>query len=85
MRLVTFVHDGQPRLGALVAGAAGELVYDLNRLEARLPADMIAFLEGGQETHRLAEAALASADAGDAWPLAAVTLRAPILRPGKII
>jgi acylpyruvate hydrolase len=89
MKLVTFVEDEQPRqgtrLGALVAGPHGELVYDLNGLDARLPADMLTFLETGPAARQLAEAALASATPAQGLPLAQVTLKAPILRPGKII
>ena len=47
MKLVTFVHNGQTRLGALLATQDGERVFDLQQLEPRLPADMVAFLEAG--------------------------------------
>ncbi len=35
MKLVTFVHEGQYRLGALLSIESHERVYDLNRLEPR--------------------------------------------------
>jgi acylpyruvate hydrolase len=85
MKLVTFVHNGQTRLGALLATQDGEQVFDLQQLEPRLPADMIAFLEGGQAARELAQVALAAARPDQGLDLAAVTLKAPILRPGKII
>jgi acylpyruvate hydrolase len=85
MKLVTFVHNGQTRLGALLATQDGERVFDLQRLEPRLPADMIAFLEAGPAARSLAEAALAAAAPQQGLALSAVTLKSPIPRPGKII
>ena len=81
MRFITFVYDGQTRLGAL----ADEGVYDLNRLDQRLPADMIAFLELGRPGLTLAQAAVAAASPEQGIALTDVTLKAPIPRPGKII
>ena len=85
MKLITFVHQGLTRLGALVVVAGNELVYDLNRLDPRLPGDMLAFLEAGKAAHDLAQQVLATASPDQALKLAAVTLKAPIPRPGKII
>ena len=85
MKLITFVHENRDRLGALVAGADGEHVFDLNRLDPRLPGDMLAFLEAGRPAHNLAQQALAAASPEQALKLADVTLKAPIPRPGKII
>jgi acylpyruvate hydrolase len=85
VKLVTFVHDNSTRLGALKSTPAGEMVIDLNRADSSLPTDMIAFLEGGSRTHALAAKALAVAPASALLPLASVTLKAPILRPGKIM
>jgi len=83
MRLVTFVHQGQARLGAL--NAAGTAVIDLNRAEPRLPAGMIAFLQAGPEARSLAEQVVAAAPAEATLPLSAVQLKAPVPCPGKII
>ena len=85
MKLITFVHQGLTRLGALVVVAGNELIYDLNRLDPRLPGDMLAFLEAGRPAHDLAQQALATASPEQALKLADVTLKAPIPRPGKII
>jgi acylpyruvate hydrolase len=85
MKLITFVHQGLTRLGALVVVAGNELVYDLNRLDPRLPGDMLAFLEAGKAAHDLAQQVLATASPDQALKLADVTLKAPIPRPGKII
>jgi acylpyruvate hydrolase len=93
MKLITFVHLGQERLGALVApaesaglrDASGARVYDLNRLDARLPADMLAFLTAGEPALALARQALATVAPEQAIRLADVTLKAPVPRPGKVI
>ena len=85
MKLVTFVHDHQTRLGALKTTAVGEMVVDLNKADPGLPTGMIAFLEGGSKTHALAAKAVAAAPAGATLPLGSVVLKAPIPRPGKIM
>lgn len=85
MRLITFAHAGQDRLGALASYNGAERVYDLNLLEPRLPPDMLAFLAGGQEALALAREAVAAARADQGLDPAAVQIKAPILRPGKII
>ena len=85
MRLITFAHAGQDRLGALASYNGVERVYDLNLLEPRLPPDMLAFLAGGQDALALAREAVAAARADQGLDPAAVQIKAPILRPGKII
>ena len=85
MRLSTFAIAGQQRLGALSGAGGGERIYDLNQLDPRLPADMLTFLEGGPEALDLARQALAAATPEQGYELAAVQLKAPIPRPGKII
>jgi len=85
MRLVTFTHAGRTALGALIAGPDGERVVDLHGLDPRIPAGMLEFLEAGAPAQELARHALAGVTAGAGAPLAQVTLRAPIPRPGKII
>jgi acylpyruvate hydrolase len=87
MKLVTFVpgDPDQQRIGALLGSATGAQVYDLNRLDPRLPVEMLAFLEAGRPALDLAQDALAAASPGQALKLGDVTLKAPIPRPGKII
>ncbi len=85
MRLVTYTHDGASRIGALDTRGGRQVVIDLNRADPRLPTDMIAFLTGGRQTLAMAQDATASAGGADTLELSAVTLRAPIPRPGKII
>ena len=85
MHLVTFVHDGSTRIGALQRRDGQQVVVDLSRAEPRLPADMIGFLAGGGESRALAARVLADPPSEALLARAAVRLRAPIPRPGKII
>lgn len=85
MRIVTFVHEGTIRLGALSLGDDGEKVFDLNLLDSKMPFDVLDFLEAGEEAKERAERALASASPEQGFDLAAVTLKAPVPRPGKIL
>jgi acylpyruvate hydrolase len=85
MKLISFRRGSEFRIGALVPSEQGDLVYDLNRLDPRIPPDMIAFLEGRDAMLERARAAIATARQEDAIPLPDVTLLAPVPRPGKII
>ncbi len=85
MRVVTFVHEGRTRLGALCFSEGRECVFDLNQLDSRLPSDVLSFLEAGKEMQALATQALASALPTQGLALNKVTLKAPIPRPGKIL
>jgi 2-keto-4-pentenoate hydratase/2-oxohepta-3-ene-1,7-dioic acid hydratase in catechol pathway len=85
MRLVSFVYDGQIRIGAIRTDGARELVFDLNRIEPRLPSKMEAFLESGKSAFSLAAQALAHASVEAGLPLEGLALKAPVPRPGKII
>lgn len=82
MHLVTFAHAGQTRLGALRADGA---VVDLHRADPQIPADMLTFLAAGEGAQLLARRALDNAPAAALLDRAAVTLLAPIPRPGKIL
>ena len=85
MKLVTFMRDGAQRLGVLAQRGGRDAVVDLNQVVPRLPNDMIAFLNGGNESHALAEQALANPPAEAVLDRSVVRLIAPIPRPGKII
>jgi len=76
MRLVTFEHGGQRRLGAL----EGAAVADLAAADPGLPGDMVDLIALGPAGFAKAQAALAAAPRLD---LAAVRLLAPIPRPRK--
>ncbi len=85
MRLVTFAHDGATRLGALRTTDGRQRIVDLNRAEPRLPTDMIDLLQAGPDRLALAREALTRAPATAGLDPEAVTLKAPILHPSKIM
>lgn len=85
MKLVTFSHRNQTRIGALIQRAREDFVLDLKRAEPSLPHDMLGLLEAGEPAHHLAKTASASPDDRFLLRLADVTLLAPVPRPGKII
>ena len=74
MKLATFTQAGRTRIGRI----DGDRVIDLTA--AGLPGDMITLLEGGAELMTRAASA-----AGTRYALADITLRAPVLRPPKIL
>lgn len=79
MRLVTFTHHGNTRIGAQV----DDQVVDLSVAAPELPTDMVAFLDEGTEALFIAKDAIASGSGR--LPTAEVKLKPPILRPPKII
>jgi acylpyruvate hydrolase len=85
MKLVTFEHERQTRLGAIKDTPAGPVVVDLSQVDSSLPTDMIGFLSGGSFALRRAAKAIDAAPADAVHPLGAVTLKAPLPHPGKIM
>ena len=85
MRLVTFVQEEEYRLGAMLDCDGKQVVVDLNRMDARLPADIIQFFEAGESAKSLAQEKLAQVGSQYHMPLAEVHLWAPIPRPRKIL
>jgi 2-keto-4-pentenoate hydratase/2-oxohepta-3-ene-1,7-dioic acid hydratase in catechol pathway len=85
MHLVTFLHQGQTRLGARVQRDERRYVIDLPAAHPDLPAEMIALLNAGEPALRLAQQAVDTAPDRFLRPEEDVCLRAPIMRPGKII
>lgn len=83
MKLVTFVHEGTTRIGALIVSDGQERVVDFSQADPGLPSDMIALLQGGAAALSAANQAVAAAT--KSVLLSEVTLLAPIPRPGKII
>lgn len=83
MKLVTFVHGDRERVGVLTP--QGDHVLDLSQATPGLPDDMVGFLGAGKSGLALARAVLARPEPGWLIPLAEVTLRAPVRRPGKLI
>ncbi|HVO41617.1 MAG TPA: fumarylacetoacetate hydrolase family protein [Aggregatilineales bacterium] len=81
MRLVTFTHNQTTHLGALQTKKGQEVVVDLNETFSDLPTDMAAFLALGEPALQRVRQGLG----GRSYPLAEITLKAPIPRPGKLI
>lgn len=77
MKLATFTHQGATRIGVVVDDG----VVDLAAAAPDLPRDMIGLLEDGKAMARVRDVAAAA----KTIPLTEVTLRAPILNPGKIL
>ncbi len=85
MKLVTFLANGQIRLGALLPASHEQQIVDLNRADPRVPDNIIAFLEAGPNALTLAQQALAAPSPAAILARNTITLKAPIPRPGKII
>lgn len=85
MKLVTFKAAGPARLGALLPAAGDQQIVDLQRADPRLPDNLLGFLEAGPAAHPLAQAAVTAPPAAAVIERTAVTLQAPLPRPGKII
>lgn len=85
MRLVTFRHQGQERLGAQIIRENETLILDLNKAQPTLPADILLFLSAGASALERAREALTSADEVLMVPESDVTLLAPVPHPGKIL
>lgn len=85
MKLVTYQSNGALRLGALRQENGREYITDLNRADAQLPTEMLAFLAGGAAMRARAERALAATPPEQGLERRQVQLHAPIPRPGKIL
>ncbi len=81
MRLISFISEGQQRIGALI----DDHVIDFYSFSPAFPIDMTAFLALGEDGLDQARAVLSAARANQRLPLSAVTLLAPVPRPGKIL
>ncbi len=91
MRLVSFVEKGDEqsaRVGVMVHDSRRDYVLDLRRVDRRIPAEMNAFLEAGEAALALARQAVENAAAAPGEALRspdAITICAPVPRPGKIL
>jgi 2-keto-4-pentenoate hydratase/2-oxohepta-3-ene-1,7-dioic acid hydratase in catechol pathway len=79
MKLATFTHGGQTRIGIV----AGDEIVDLAAAAPTLPQDMVSLLAAGSPA--LAAARQAAAGASGRLALGAVALEAPIRRPPKFL
>ncbi len=85
MRLVTFAHDGEDRVGALVRSDAQDRVLDLARVVPGLPRTLAEVLAGGHAGLERLRPAVDRPDPDALLPLAAVRLRPPVSHPGKVL
>jgi 2-keto-4-pentenoate hydratase/2-oxohepta-3-ene-1,7-dioic acid hydratase in catechol pathway len=85
MRLVSFVHDGALRLGALRASDGPQTVVDLHRADSAIPTDMLGLLAGGAEALTRARRALDRTPSEAVLDLKTVTLKAPVPAPSKVM
>jgi 2-keto-4-pentenoate hydratase/2-oxohepta-3-ene-1,7-dioic acid hydratase in catechol pathway len=79
MRLVSFTFDGGHCIGVVV----GDEVIDLADAAPALPRDMPSFLAAGAPA--LSAARCAAASSAQRWPLAELTLAAPVPQPRKFL
>ncbi|CAM2196092.1 fumarylacetoacetate hydrolase family protein [Paraburkholderia sp. A1RI_3L] len=79
MKLVTFRSGDTTRLGVL----DGEHVVDLNKADARVPADLRAALKAGVDLNAAAQRAIASGE--HRAPYASLELAPVVPEPGKIV
>ena len=83
MKLVTFTHEGDQRIGALI----GDDVLDFAATSGGSHpafASMLALIEGGPEAWKAAKALVADLDPAALLPLSAVALRAPLPTPVRL-
>lgn len=85
MKLVTFAHQGESRVGALVSQDSQDLVLDFQRANLNLPTEMIDFLRAGESAWAAAQRAVNAPDNHALVDARDVTLLAPVPRPGKLI
>lgn len=79
MKLATFTAGGAPELGLVMADG----MIPLSRLRPALGGDMISLIAGWPELER--EVRALAAETRDRLPMADLSLRAPIARPGKVM
>ena len=79
MRLTTFLHDGQSRLGLVTADG----VIDLHTAQPHVPPDLRQALRAGIDLQAVADAAQASP--APRLPLAGLALAPLVPEPGKIV
>ncbi|MFZ4287556.1 fumarylacetoacetate hydrolase family protein [Variovorax sp. HJSM1_2] len=79
MKLTTYLHNGEARLGLV----DGDAVIDLHTAQPQVPADLRAALRAGVDLAAAAKAALASS--APRVPLSSLKLAPLVPEPGKII
>lgn len=85
MKLITFQHNGQTHIGALIKDKRSDKVVDFSKAAPSLPKTMKSFLAAGERALRAAQKAVENAPASAIMKLSDVKLKAPVPNPGKII
>ncbi len=85
MKLVSFIHRGEKRIGALISKRGQNFVLNFRRAQPDLPTDMLQFLRAGESAWALAQRATAMPDENALVTEEDVTLMAPLPSPGKLI
>jgi 2-keto-4-pentenoate hydratase/2-oxohepta-3-ene-1,7-dioic acid hydratase in catechol pathway len=85
MKLVTFYHNGQTHIGALIREKRSDKVVDFSKAAPSLPKTMKSFLAAGERALRAAQKAVENAPTSAVFKLSEVKLKAPVPNPGKII
>lgn len=85
MRLVTFLHQNDTHIGALVSKIDRNFVFDFNRARDGVPTDLREFLAAGDVVMSWAGQALSLAEDRAFLPLSEVVLLPPVSRPGNLI
>ncbi len=85
MKLVTFQHNGQTHIGALIKEKRSDKVVDFSKAAPSLPKTMKSFLAAGERALRAAQKAVENAPTSAVFKLSDVKLKAPVPNPGKII
>ena len=78
MKLVTFLRNGQERIGAVTEGGS---ILDFHAADGRLAVDMLAFIRGQDRLLPVARELLARRPPAALVELGAITLLAPVPRP----
>ena len=79
MKLATFTHGGETRIGVVV----GELIVDLTKAAPELPTNMRDFIVAGDPAMEIARKAQTASE--HALAVVDVELGAPVANPGKIL
>ena len=85
MRLVTFIHQNETHIGALISRDRQNFVFDFQRAELNLPNDLLQFLHTGESARSAAQHALVAPNKRALVAEVDVTFLPPVPRPGKLI
>jgi len=85
MKLVTFIQQGEQKIGALGSKGEEDVVYDFCKMNDSIPADMLDFLSQGEIAIKQAQDAIKKTDVKEVLSAREIRLLAPVPAPRKII